>query len=80
MGLVLTWPMIGLVFGDRMPIGEVEIEEIYDAQKQHSKDCNSALYTKNNPDPLTLSARIYELALFIEAYKNVTKKAIIKET
>ena len=65
----LELPMTAFIFGDRMPVTELDIEFIYNAQNQHSRIGKSALYTKNTNDPLTLSARIYELALFIEAYQ-----------
>lgn len=64
----LELPMLALIFGDQMSVTEEDIEDIYNAQNQHTRTGDSALYTHNNPDPLTLSARIYELALFIEAY------------
>ena len=71
----LELPMTALAFGTRMPIKKEDIESIYNAQNSYSRPECSALHTQNNSDALTLSARIYELALFIEAYKEKEKMA-----
>jgi len=62
----LELPMVYGVFGDRMPISKDEVIAIYDKQMELTGDMGSRLQVKNNPDPMTMAARIYELAMFLE--------------
>jgi len=62
----LELPMIYSVFGDQMPIGKDEVFAVYKRQLEITGDFDSKLHVNNNPDPMTMVARIYELAMFLE--------------
>jgi hypothetical protein len=59
-------PLVYACFNADMPITMDEVIKIFYEQKEYTKNNYNNLYTKNTTDPYTLSARIYELALFLE--------------
>lgn len=64
--------MIYYVFGDKMPLTQNDIFSIYHKQFKITGDAVTKLHTKNNPDPMTMASRTYELAIFLEAAKKNT--------
>ena len=62
----LELPMVYGVFGDRMPISKDEVIAVYKRQMELTGDEETRLQVNNNPDPMTMAARIYELAMFLE--------------
>lgn len=62
----LELPMVYSVFGDRMPISKDEVFAVYERQIELTGDTISRLQINNNPDPMTMAARIYELSMFLE--------------
>jgi hypothetical protein len=59
-------PLVHSIFSPHMPITTEEVLKIFYEQLEYTKCKSNELHTRNTKDPYTLSARIYELALFLE--------------
>lgn len=60
-------PLIKWVFNEDMIISDEKIKDIFMVQKNKTQNNYGKLYTEGTADPATLSARIYELGIFIES-------------
>lgn len=60
-------PLLLAHFGDKIPLTWDDMKTIYDEQLVRVMSRDLAFCGRNTQDPLTLSARIYELGLFIES-------------
>ena len=66
----LELPMVYLAFHNRLPLSEDDVIDILEEQLNFTLSPVMNLLAVRTPDPMTLSARIYELGLFCEAYKD----------
>jgi hypothetical protein len=62
----LELPIVFRAFSPRLPLDVEDVAAVMDDQARVTMDPATGLHTRNTPDPLTLSARIYELALALD--------------
>lgn len=63
----LELPAVFRAFSESMPLCAEEVAAVMDDQADFTLDPRTGLHTRNTPDPLTLSARVYELAHALDA-------------
>jgi hypothetical protein len=63
----LELPLVYAAFGGQLPLTPRDVQAVVDRQLALTKDPDTGLLTRATPDPYTLTARAYELALAVEA-------------
>ncbi|GIW56013.1 MAG: hypothetical protein KatS3mg082_2417 [Nitrospiraceae bacterium] len=74
----LEFPMIFTAFASELPMSLADLLQLIKDQHDFTADSVTGLNTRNTPDPLTLSARIYELSYALvapEAYRVFSEPA-----